>query len=73
MKHLSAHLPRKFLPSIHNSFVRPHLDYGDIIYDNPLNEPLINKLEKVQYQAFLAITGAIQGTRLESLYMELGL
>ena len=24
---------------------------GDIIYDNPVNESLINKLEKVQYQA----------------------
>ena len=44
---------------------------GDIIYDNPVNESLINKLEKVQYQACLAITGAIQGTSRESLYKEL--
>ena len=44
---------------------------GDTIYDNPVNESLINKLEKVQYQACLAITGAIQGTSRESLYKEL--
>ena len=73
IKHLSFHLPRKSLLTIYKSFVRPHLDYGDIIYDNPENETLINKLEKVQYQACLAITGAFQGTSRESLYRELGL
>ena len=53
---------------IYKSFARPHLDYGDITYDNPENETLINKLEKVQYQSCLAITGAFQGTSRESLY-----
>ena len=73
IKHLSFHLPRKSLLTIYKSFVRPHLDYGDITYDNPENETLINKLEKVQYQACLAITGAFQGTLHENLYRELGL
>ena len=59
IKHLSAHLPRKSLLTIYKSFARPRLDYGDIIYDNPVNVSLINKLEKVQYQACLVITGAI--------------
>ena len=72
-KHLSFHLPCKSLLTIYKEFVQPHLDYGDIIYDNPENETLINKLEKVQYQACLAITGAFQGTLHESLYRELGL
>ena len=45
-----------------------------VIYDNQINESLVNKLEKVQYQASsLAITGAIQGTSPESFYKELGL
>ena len=45
-----------------------------VIYDNQVNESLVNKLEKVQYQASsLAITGAIQGTPPESFYKELGL
>ena len=58
---------------IYKSFVRSHLDYGDIIYDNSENETLINNLEKAQYQACLAITGAFQGTSCESLYRELRL
>ena len=43
------------------------------MYDNLVNESLINKLEKVQYQACLAITGTIESTLSESLYKELGL
>ena len=57
----------------YKSFVCPHLDYGDILYDNPVYESLVNLIEKVQYKACLAITGAIQGTSHESLYQELGL
>ena len=55
IKHLSVHLPRKSLLTIYKSFVRSHLNYGDIIYDNLVKEPLTNKLEKVQYQVSLAI------------------
>ena len=46
IKHLSFHLPRKSLLTIYKSFVRPHLDYDDIIYDNSENETLINKLQE---------------------------
>ena len=63
----------KSLLTIYKSFVQPHFDYDDIIYDNPENEALINKLEKVQYQACIPITGAFQGTLCESLYRELEL
>ena len=38
IKDLPFHLPRKSLITIYKSFVRCHLDYGDIIYDNPENE-----------------------------------
>ena len=57
----------------YKSFVRFHLDYGDILYDKPNNENFRNKLEKVRYRACLAITGAIQGTSKTKLYDELGL
>ena len=56
-----------------NTFIRPHIDYGDILYDTPGNDNFQNKLEKVQYRACLAITGGIQGTSREPLYGELGL
>ena len=30
-------LPTKSLLAIYKSFIRPHLNYGDIIYDQPYN------------------------------------
>ena len=58
---------------IYKSFIRPHLDYGDIIYDKPHNKSFQNKIENIQYKACIAVTGAIQGTSREHLYHELGL
>ena len=49
------------------------MDYGDVVYDQPSNDAFSNKLETVQYNAALAITGAIKGTSREKLYQELGL
>ena len=59
IKKLNNTLPRKALLTLYKSFVRPHLDYGDIIYDQPNNESFCNKLETFQYNATLAITGSI--------------
>ena len=53
--------------------MRPLVDYGDIIYDQPQNESFCNKLESVQYKAAIAIAGARQGTSCDKLYQELGL
>ena len=53
-------------------FIRPHLDYGDVVYDQSSNDAFSDKLETVQYNAALAITGAIKGTSREKLYQELG-
>ena len=72
IKKLSNILPRDALLTIYKSFVRLHLDYGDIMYDQPQNESC-NKLESIQYNAALAITGAIRGTSKVKLYKELGL
>ena len=53
--------------------MRPHLDDEDVVYDQPHNETFCSKLESVQYNAALAITGAIRGTSQTKLYVELGL
>ena len=43
MKKLFKSLPRNDLLTIYKSFVRPHLDYGDIVYDRPImNHLLVN-------------------------------
>ena len=73
MRRLSVNLSRNALLTIYKSFIRPHLDYGDILYDKPSNDNFQNRMEKVQYRACLAITGGIQGTSRERLYDELGL
>ena len=60
-------LSRKRLSTIYKSFVRPLLDYIDILYDKSVNEPFKRKLDAVQYNASLVITGAIRGTSWERL------
>ena len=69
---LAHALPRESLVTIYKSFVRPHIDYGDIIYDQPNNDSFCDMIERVQYNAALAITSAIKGTSQLKLYKELG-
>ena len=73
IKKLRYSLLRKLLITIYRAFLRPLIDYGDIIYDQLQNESFCEKLESVQYKAALAITGAIKGSFREKLYQELGL
>ena len=58
IRRLYHNLPRKSLLIIYKSIIRPHLDYADIIYHQP--QSFTNKIESVQYNAALAITGAIK-------------
>ena len=44
-------LPRLPLLTIHKSFIRPHLDCGDIIYDQAYNISFHQKLESIQYNS----------------------
>ena len=66
-------LPRFALITIYKAFARPYLDYGDILDDQAYNMSFHHKLEYIEYNAYLAITGAIGGTSKEELYQELGL
>ena len=66
-------LPRLPLVTICKSFIRPHIDYGDIIYDQEYIVLFHQKLESIQYKSALAITGAIRGISAEKLYNELDL
>ena len=66
-------LPRHSLLTIYKSLIRPHLDYGDIIHDQTNNQAFSDRLEVVQYNVALAITGDIQGRSKAKVYQELGL
>ena len=70
---LAKYIPRHSLLTIYKCFIRPHLDYGDVVYDKPNNESFTKSIESIQYNASLAITGTIRGTSTEKLYQELGL
>ena len=67
IRKLKPVIPRAALLTIYKSFLRPHLDYGGVIYDRAFNESFQNKLESVQYNAALAFTGAIRGSTREAL------
>ena len=57
LRKLRDTLPKTSLITIFKSFVRPHLDYGDIIYDRAYNTSLQQNIESIQYNAALALTG----------------
>ena len=72
LNQLSGFLLRHSLITLYKSFIQPHLDYADIIHDQPSNLNLCNKIETCQYNAALAITGAIRGSSKERLCQERG-
>ena len=72
-RNLSNKLPRQGLVTIYKAFTRPHLDYGDIVYDKPNTETFINKIEKAQFDTALEIAGAIRWTSREKLNLALNI
>ena len=56
IRELQPIIPRAVLLVIYKSFLKPHLDYGNVNYDRAFNKSFQNKLESVQYNALLAIT-----------------
>ena len=73
IKRFPAILPRDSLVIIYKSFIRPHLDYSDVIYGQPNNDSFSDKIEQLQNKVCLVTTRAIQGTSRECVYNELGL
>ena len=65
--------PRHALITIFKSFICPYLDYRDILYDKVFNASFHQKIESIQYNACLAVTGIIRGSSREKIYQELGL
>ena len=82
LKYLPKFLPLRTLDQMYKALVRSHLDYCDVTYhiSSITHQPplgvtlsfLMEKVERVQYQAALAITGAWQGSSRSKIYDELG-
>ena len=47
LKKLSDLLPRQVLVTIYKAFIRPHLDYGDVLYDQAFNNSFNAKMESI--------------------------
>ena len=79
---LRKYLPRTTFELIFKKSIRPHFVYGNIIFHQPPEtmrfsfdtqlKPLMQKIEFLQYNAALAITGAWRGTSTDRIYEELG-
>ena len=68
LRKLQMILPRRSLVTIYKSFIKSHLDYGGTIFHQAFNESFHDNLESVQYNALLAVTGAIRSTLKKKLY-----
>ena len=73
LRKLRKTLPRPVIMTMHKASVRPHLDYGDTIYDEAYNEKFHQKLEPIQCNTCLDLSGGIRGSSREKRYHELGL
>ena len=60
LRQFQKFLPRRPLITINKSFINPHVDYGNIIYDKAYNVSFYQKLESIQYNPAVAITGAVR-------------
>ena len=75
IRHISSYVSREVLDQVYKLYVRPHLEYGGIIYhkyDPDMKLDLTKKLEQTQYSATLAVSGTWRGTSRQRLYDELG-
>ena len=72
---MSKYVAHDVLDQIYKLHVRPHLDYGDIIYhkyDPESKLDFTKLLGSTQYSAALAVSGAWRGTNTDKIYEELG-
>ena len=58
--------------SIYFSFIRPVLEYADIVWDN-CTQYEANELEKIQIEAARIVTGSTKLVSIDALYTETGL
>ena len=71
MRKLLYHIDRKSLETIFLTFIRPLLEYADVIWDN-CTEYEKTELDKIQYEAARICTGATKLISLNNLTKEIG-
>ena len=69
MQKLKFILDRKSLQSIYFAFIRPVLEYADVVWDN-CTKYEEEELEKMQLEAVQIVTGTIKLVSIDVLYRE---
>ena len=69
---LPTNLSRALLVTICKLFIRLHLHYGNILFDQMFNNSFDERFGSIYDNESLAITGAIRVISREKLYQELG-
>ena len=72
LQNFQKKLPKPVLIIINEVLARPHLLSGNVMYDEDYNETFHQKLS-VQYNACLALSGAIRGLSRQKPFQELSL
>lgn len=70
-RNLKYKIQRKHLETIYNSFIRPILEYADVVWDG-IPDYLAESVEKVQIEALRLITGLTVSCSNVNLYAESG-
>lgn len=65
---LPSCLPRTSLLTTYKFFTKSHVNFGDVILDQPSNESFSNNIKTVPYSAALALTEPIKGLSSDKLY-----
>ena len=71
LRSLMYKLDRKTLETVYLSFIRPTLEYGDIVWDN-CSKTEKEEIENVQYEAARIVTGATRSCSKSKLLEETG-
>ena len=69
---IAQHLPRHILGQIYKTYVRPHFDHCDTIYDGHITIRDSTRLETIQNRAARLTTGTLFRTSSDKLRNELG-
>ena len=69
---IAKYLPRPILDQIYKTYIRPHFDYCDVIYDGHITVQDATRLETLQNRAARLVTGGLFRTPTDKLRTELG-
>ena len=69
---IAQYIPRPILDQIYKTYIRPHFDYCDTVYDGHMTIHDASRLEILQNRAARLVTGTLFRTPTDKLLLDLG-